>query len=115
MVTIKANQPTLHSLLKALPWAEVPVGDRRRDHGHGRKETRTVKALTDLTPGGLGFPHACRRSPNSVLSLILWSAWRPNVLCAARNGGVCREWGMVRPGICSANVCRPAGTGAQPN
>lgn len=58
MVTIKANQPTLHSLLKALPWAEVPVGDQRRDKGHGRQETRTVKALTDLTPGGLGFPHA---------------------------------------------------------
>lgn len=58
MVTVKANQPTLHSLLKALPWAEVPVGDQRRDKGHGRKETRTVKALTDLTPGGLGFPHA---------------------------------------------------------
>jgi hypothetical protein len=41
-----------------MPWAEVPVGDRRRDHGHGRRETRTVKALTDRTPGGLGFPHA---------------------------------------------------------
>ena len=58
MVTVKANQPTLHSLLKALPWAEVPVGDRRRDHGHGRRESRTVKALTDHIPGGLGFPHA---------------------------------------------------------
>lgn len=58
MVTVKANQPTLHSLLKALPWAEVPVGDRTRDKGHGRQETRTVKALTDRTPGGLGFPHA---------------------------------------------------------
>src|SRR6266480_2627335 len=58
MVTVKANQPTLHNLLKALPWAEMPVGDRHRDHGHGRRETRTVKALTDRTPGGLGFPHA---------------------------------------------------------
>src|SRR5439155_18119016 len=54
----KANQPTLYNLLKALPWAEVPVGDRRRDHGHGRRESRTVKALTDHIPGGLGFPHA---------------------------------------------------------
>jgi predicted transposase YbfD/YdcC len=58
MVTVKANRPTLHAQLKALPWADVPVGDRRRDHGHGRRETRTVKALTDRTPGGLGFPHA---------------------------------------------------------
>jgi predicted transposase YbfD/YdcC len=58
MVTVKANQPTLHTLLKALPWADVPVGDQRRDRGHGRLETRTVKALTDRTPGELGFPHA---------------------------------------------------------
>lgn len=58
MVTVKANRPTLHNQLKALPWAEVPVGDRTRDKGHGRKETRTVKALTDRTPGGLCFPHA---------------------------------------------------------
>ncbi|WP_165942669.1 hypothetical protein [Micromonospora sp. KC721] len=26
--------------------------------GHGRNETRTVKALTVQTPGGLGFPRA---------------------------------------------------------
>jgi predicted transposase YbfD/YdcC len=58
MVTVKANQPTLHTLLRTLPWADVPIGDQRRDKGHGRKETRTVKALTDRTPGGLGFPHA---------------------------------------------------------
>src|SRR6266508_1779710 len=43
MVPVKGNQPTLCSQLKALPWAQVPVGDRRREVGHGRKETRTVK------------------------------------------------------------------------
>src|SRR6266487_1270106 len=58
MVPVKGNQPTLCSQLKALPWAQVPVGDRRREVGHGRKETRTVKAVTVATPGGLGFPHA---------------------------------------------------------
>ncbi|MFD0585015.1 ISAs1 family transposase [Dactylosporangium darangshiense] len=58
MVTVKANQPTLHPQLKQLPWAQVPVGYRTRDRGHGRRETRTVKALTVATPGGLGFPHA---------------------------------------------------------
>lgn len=57
-VTVKANQPTLHAHLKTLPWAQVPVGDRRRDAGHGRRETRTVKAVTVHTPGGLTFPHA---------------------------------------------------------
>jgi predicted transposase YbfD/YdcC len=58
LVTVKANQPTLHAQLKRLPWAQVPAGDRRRDNGHGRRETRTVKAVTVRTPGGLGFPHA---------------------------------------------------------
>ncbi|MFJ8583020.1 ISAs1 family transposase, partial [Micromonospora sp. NPDC093277] len=58
LVPVKANQPTLFAHLKALPWAQVPAGDRRREHGHGRRETRTVKALTVATPGGLPFPHA---------------------------------------------------------
>lgn len=58
MVPVKGNQPTVFARLKALPWAQVPVGDRRGDIGHGRKETRTVKAVTVQTPGGVGFPHA---------------------------------------------------------
>ena len=58
MVAVKANQPKLFAQLKALPWAQVPVGDQTRDTGHGRQETRTVKAITIHTPGGLHFPHA---------------------------------------------------------
>lgn len=57
-VSVKANQPTLYAQLKRLPWAQVPVGDQHRDTGHGRRETRTVKALTLQTPGGIAFPHA---------------------------------------------------------
>jgi predicted transposase YbfD/YdcC len=57
-VSVKANQPTLFAQLKQLPWAEVAVGDQHRDTGHGRKETRTVKALTVRVPGGIAFPHA---------------------------------------------------------
>lgn len=57
-IPTKGNQPTLFAQLKALPWAQVPVGDRRRETGHGRRETRTVKAVTVTTPGGLRFPHA---------------------------------------------------------
>ena len=58
MIPVKGNQPKLFAQLKALPWAEVPVGFQTRETGHGRKETRTVKALTVKTPGGLGFPRA---------------------------------------------------------
>jgi predicted transposase YbfD/YdcC len=57
-VSVKANQPTLFTQLKQLPWAQVSVGDLSRDTGHARKETRTVKALTVHTPDGLTFPHA---------------------------------------------------------
>ncbi|MGX4657924.1 ISAs1 family transposase [Micromonospora sp. SCSIO 07396] len=58
LVQVKANQPTLFHQVKRLPWAQIPVGDRTRDHGHGRRETRTVKAVTVATPGGIAFPHA---------------------------------------------------------
>uniref|UniRef100_UPI003F493886 ISAs1 family transposase n=1 Tax=Microtetraspora malaysiensis TaxID=161358 RepID=UPI003F493886 len=58
LVQVKGNQPTLHAQLKALPWPQVPAGDRTRDRGHGRRETRTVKAVTLATPGGITFPHA---------------------------------------------------------
>jgi len=58
MVSVKGNRPGSFAQLKNLPWGQAPVGDRRSEHGHGRRETRTVKAITVGTPGGLGFPHA---------------------------------------------------------
>ncbi|WP_433261511.1 ISAs1 family transposase [Actinosynnema sp. CS-041913] len=58
MTAVKGNQPTLFTQLKSLPWPKIPVGDRTRDRGHGRRETRTVKAVTPHTPGGIAFPHA---------------------------------------------------------
>jgi hypothetical protein len=58
MTPVKGNQPTLHAQLKALPWPQIPAGNRTRDTGHGRRETRTVKAVTLHTPGGISFPHA---------------------------------------------------------
>jgi len=56
LIPTKGNQPTVFAKLKALPWAEVPVGDRRRETGHGRRETRTVKAVTVTTPGRPALP-----------------------------------------------------------
>ncbi|MDQ0364482.1 putative transposase YbfD/YdcC [Catenuloplanes indicus] len=58
LVQVKANQPTLFKQLKRLPWAQIPAGDRTRDRGHGRRETRTVEAVTLRPPGGIAFPHA---------------------------------------------------------
>ncbi|MFL1376801.1 ISAs1 family transposase [Nocardiopsis protaetiae] len=53
---VKRNQKTLFSQVKALPWAQAPTLGTTRDRGHGRAETRTVKAI-DLA-GRTGFPHA---------------------------------------------------------
>lgn len=60
LVQVKANQRGLFRRLRSLPWPKIPVGDRTRDRGHGRRETRTGKAVTVAVPGGLGFPHAAQ-------------------------------------------------------
>jgi predicted transposase YbfD/YdcC len=59
VLMVKANQPTLHQQLKALPWPDVPVADRTHDRGHGRAETRRLQATT---VAGLDFPTPPRRS-----------------------------------------------------
>ena len=60
MVRVKGNQPTVLHQLKTLPWAQVSVGHRSSERGHGRRETRTIKAVTVNTPQGLGFAHAAQ-------------------------------------------------------
>jgi predicted transposase YbfD/YdcC len=55
VLLVKANQPSLHQQLKALPWREVPVADHTRNRGHGRVETRRLQVTT---VAGLDFPHA---------------------------------------------------------
>jgi predicted transposase YbfD/YdcC len=55
IAVVKKNQPLLHARVRALPWRQVPAGSTTRDTGHGRTETRTVKAAH---VSGLDFPHA---------------------------------------------------------
>ncbi|MFY7064670.1 ISAs1 family transposase [Nocardiopsis changdeensis] len=56
VLTVKRNQRTLFAQLRTLPWAQAPALGTTRACGHGRAETRTVKAI-DLE-GRTGFPHA---------------------------------------------------------
>lgn len=56
LLTVKGNQPKLHTQLKALPWRDIPALDVTRDAGHGRLESRTVK-ITAVS-AGIAFPHA---------------------------------------------------------
>ncbi|WP_258545586.1 ISAs1 family transposase [Micromonospora marina] len=58
ILTVKANQPHLHTQLASLPWRAVPDATRHDDRGHGRREIRTCKILTIST--GIDFPHAAQ-------------------------------------------------------
>jgi predicted transposase YbfD/YdcC len=55
IAVVKGNQPLLHAQVRALPWRQVPAGSVTRDRGHGRAETRTLKAAH---VSGLDFPWA---------------------------------------------------------
>ncbi len=55
IAVVKKNQPLLYARVKALPWRQVPAGCSTRETGHGRIETRTVKAAH---VSRLDFPHA---------------------------------------------------------
>ena len=57
LLVVKANQPTLHAQLAGLPWRQIPVMDRTRDHGHGGVELRSLKVAA---VAGLCFPHAAQ-------------------------------------------------------
>ncbi|WP_311445630.1 ISAs1 family transposase [Frankia nepalensis] len=56
LLIVKANRPTLHARLAALPWTKVRTVSRTTSRGHGRLERRTVKA-TEIR-AGIDFPHA---------------------------------------------------------
>jgi predicted transposase YbfD/YdcC len=55
IAVVKRNQPLLHAQVRALPWRQVPASAPARDRGHGRAETRTIKAAH---VSHLDFPHA---------------------------------------------------------
>jgi predicted transposase YbfD/YdcC len=60
LFAVKANQPTLRRAVAALPWGQVP-GSRRRQSGHGRTESRSIKVIDlDGHPIQALFPHAQR-------------------------------------------------------
>jgi predicted transposase YbfD/YdcC len=59
VLVVKRNQPRLHTALRALPWKECTAVRHDREQGHGRHETRSVRALT-VTGLGLDFPHVAQ-------------------------------------------------------
>ncbi|MDH2393648.1 ISAs1 family transposase [Streptomyces sp. HNM0663] len=62
--TVKNNQRDLYAACQKIPWDEVQGEYRRTDRGHGRTDTRAVKAVTWE---GLDFPHL-----RQVARIIRW-------------------------------------------
>lgn len=58
ILTVKDNQPNLRKRVKSLPWKDIPTLAVSREHGHGRQDTRTLKA-TEVSRG-IGFPGAAQ-------------------------------------------------------
>jgi len=54
ILTVKGNQPSLRKRVKSLPWKDIPSLAVSRERGHGRQDTRTLKA-TEVS-SGIGFP-----------------------------------------------------------
>jgi predicted transposase YbfD/YdcC len=71
IAVVKKNQPMLYRRLKSLPWKQVRSGAATRETGHGRIETRTVKAVH---VDDLDFPHARQA--------IKITRWRQNQVTA---------------------------------
>ena len=57
VAVVKKNQPLLYARLTGLPWKKVPAGATTRETGHGRTETRALKAV-HVDRVGVDFPHA---------------------------------------------------------
>ena len=86
---VKQNQPLLHTRVKALPWRQVPAGSVTRDTGHGRTETRTLKAAH---VSRLDFPHASQA--------IKITRWRKDTVTRA----VSRETAYAVTSLTSAHA-----------
>jgi predicted transposase YbfD/YdcC len=92
IAVVKKNQPLLHARVRALPWRQVPAGSVTRDTGHGRTETRTVKAAH---VSRLDFPHARQA--------IKITRWRQDTA----SGKISRETVYAVTSLTSAHATAP--------
>jgi predicted transposase YbfD/YdcC len=92
IAVVKQNQPLLYARVKALPWRQVPAGSVTRETGHGRTETRTVKAAH---VSRLDFPWACQA--------IKITRWRKDT----STGTISRETAYAVTSLTSADAATP--------
>jgi predicted transposase YbfD/YdcC len=91
VAVVKKNQPLLYAKIKALPWKSVLTGAATREKGHGRIETRTLKAV-HVDRLGVDFPH--------VKQAVKLTRWRQD----AKTGKVSRETVYVITSMTSAQA-----------
>jgi predicted transposase YbfD/YdcC len=91
IAVVKKNQPLLHAKLKALPWKKIPAGATTRETGHGRTETRALKAV-HIDRLGVDFPHARQA--------VKITRWRQDT----RTGKISRETIYVITSLSSAQA-----------
>ncbi len=97
LLTVKCKQPELAAVRQALPWRQVPTGDRTVDVDDGRAETLTVQVAE--VAGGIAFPDAAlairitrtrrlpgdRRTTETIYALtdLTWSKINPGQIADA--------------------------------
>jgi predicted transposase YbfD/YdcC len=91
VAVIKKNQPLLYAKVKALPWKKIPTGAATRETGHGRIETRTLKAV-HVDRLGVDFPH--------IKQAVKLTRWRQDT----KTGKVSRETVYVITSMTSAQA-----------
>lgn len=91
VAVVKKNQPLLYAKVKKLPWRAIPTGSATRETGHGRIETRTLKAV-HIDRLGIDFPHARQA--------VKLTRWRQN----QRTGKIQRETVYIVTSLTSAQA-----------
>jgi predicted transposase YbfD/YdcC len=91
VAVVKKNQPLLYARVKALPWKKIPTGATTRESGHGRIDTRALKAV-HVDALGIDFPH--------IRQAVKLTRWRQDT----KTGRVSRETVYVITSLTSAQA-----------
>ncbi|MFJ2095335.1 ISAs1 family transposase [Streptomyces sp. NPDC087901] len=64
VAVVKKNHPGLYAQVTGLPWNDVPLGHRTRDHAHHRDEVRRLKAAA--------FSHLDYPAARQAIQVVRW-------------------------------------------
>ncbi|WP_326758632.1 ISAs1 family transposase [Streptomyces phaeochromogenes] len=64
LAVVKKNHPGLYAQVRELPWRDIPLGHRTRDHAHHRDEIRRLKAAA--------FSHLDYPGARQAIQVLRW-------------------------------------------